>query len=194
MHPVCGRLRGKAEPSREICDRIASFSSTWKLHWYPATTPTGDPRWLVADHRAGDEYRAVGEYRLRRFERDRPDLLAHDPLVAYGSELMRDGGYVVCYLREEELGSDRCWKTLTQAQRWMHDQAVPLLDARYSDEWNEVKTEFRNNAEYEQYWHDRVEADPRLKEQRDQLTDEAWEAKDYHLKQKRSFSSAGRPT
>lgn len=196
MHSVCGRLRGKTPPPKELLDRLQSVCATWRVHWYPATTAEGEPRWLVADHRAGDEYRAVGQYRLRRFEAERQDLLAQDPMIAYGSELMIDGGYIVAYFRDEEFttGNDLLWHQLQKIQAFQHDQAVPLADARYASEWGEVRTEFKNNADYEQYWHDRVAADPRLAEVVESLNDAAWDAKDYHLLQRRSVVNAGLPS
>lgn len=149
MHPVVGRLRGRACPAKHILDRLAALSPHYRVHWMPVWAE-GPGKWVVAEHRDHVHYREVGKWRLARFEREGKrfggDKLT--PSVLYGCELMIDGDHIVAVYDNLKFGSDEMFRELEtlDAQR---DAFRPVLNKALQDsEDREVKKELDENDEF----------------------------------------------
>lgn len=200
-HPALGRLRNQSPPETRQLDRLSALCPTWRVHWFPQTTPAGDPRWVLAEHapNAGDAfYREVGKWRLERLEareraktEHRSQWFADDPIVPYGCELMLDGGIVLGMYEPAEAWTDGWWVEVTQMLAFTRDHKPRIQQAEVDQRYKAVSEEVLSNEQYLAYWWDRCENDPQLKAEVDAMDQEAKEAIAYHHKGRRSVVYGG---
>lgn len=190
---MLGRLRGKTAPRAELVDRLHRIHPEWRLHWFPATTSHGDPRWVLASHvqdAGSDYYREMGRWRLRRLEETRPEVFIEEPITPYGCELMIDGGVILGMYEDQELGTDEWWAQV-EAMRRLEGKIPELAQREVEAKYKSVSEEVTANDDYCAYWWDRVEADPKLKAAAELMDATAREALGFYAKGRRSAIGVG---
>lgn len=200
-HPALGRLRTKSAPDRSQLDRLHTLMPSWKVHWFPATSVQGEPKWVLAEHapNAGDAfYREVGRWRLERLEAkeasrtsQQSDWFATDPIIPYGCELMMDGGIMLGLYDPDEAFSEQWWGEIEAMHRFTQDRKPLITKSEVDERYRTVSEEVQENDDYCAYWWDRVNQNPALKAEAEQLDAMAKEALDFYTKGRRHVVQSG---
>lgn len=162
-HPCVGLLRGRAEPRRNILDRIREVNPSYRVCWVPPGCEVNNQAivrpglWRIYEYMEHPMRQMAGGARLARFSQMSHEKRSLNPGLVYDAQASKEGlNYIADYV-EEAFGTDAMFVELRTSEQNLAAHRSTVRKAQWQQGDAETLEEMNVNPQFRDYVRDVAE-------------------------------------